>query len=72
MTEDYKKGYREGFYDGWFAGNKAAENLNKSSTGPISYPYTTSLVCYECGMEWKGAMGYVCSNQKCPVQPKVT
>lgn len=28
--------------------------------------------CWKCGLEWKGTMGYVCSNAACPIQPKVT
>ena len=28
--------------------------------------------CGECGMVFKGAMGYVCSNPRCPVFPVIT
>ena len=35
---------------------------------------TTSddVQCPKCKMVWKGAMGYVCPNNDCPIQPKVT
>lgn len=85
MNEDYRKGYRDGFEDGHKAGAASGRNLNLSQ--PISIPtvipdwnkaahpndyMTTNVVCSECGMEWKGAMGYVCYNPKCLIQPKVT
>lgn len=34
-------------------------------------PYP-STICPKCGMEWKGVMGYVCTNQPCPIQPSPT
>lgn len=34
--------------------------------------YWASTKCSKCGMEWKGAMGYVCPSTDCPIQPKVT
>lgn len=73
MNEDYRKGYRDGFEDGHKAGAASGRNLNPYSKPiPIPHPTTASVVCPECGMEWKGLMGYVCPNMKCPVQPKVT
>lgn len=30
------------------------------------------VTCAKCGMRWEGAMGYVCPDNHCPVQPKVT
>lgn len=34
--------------------------------------YDTATKCSKCGMEWKGVMGYVCSDMNCPVQMKIT
>lgn len=31
-----------------------------------------TIKCPKCGMGWKGAMGYSCPHNDCPVQPKVT
>jgi len=33
---------------------------------------SNSTVCAKCGIDWKGAMGYVCHYSDCPVQFKVT
>lgn len=32
----------------------------------------SSYICSKCGMDWKGVMGYVCGDSKCPVQIKAT
>lgn len=34
--------------------------------------YETEYECGECGMIFKGAMGYVCNNPCCPVFPVIT
>lgn len=34
--------------------------------------YETEYECGECGMTFRGAMGYVCSNPRCPVFPVIT
>jgi ribosomal protein L37E len=39
-------------------------------TSPVP-PELNKTVCSKCGMEWKGAMAYVCSSIDCPIQPKV-
>ena len=41
---------------------------------PTTPPYDPfpSTICPKCGMEWKGVMGYVCTNQPCPIQPSAT
>lgn len=63
QSDDYKRG--------WFDGYQAAKQQppNPSLPPPMAMPSTG---CYLCGLEFKGAMGYVCPNQRCPVQPKIT
>lgn len=45
---------------------------------PNSFPTIPTLTwpdktyCSKCGMNWSGAMGYVCNDQKCPIQLKTT
>jgi hypothetical protein len=34
--------------------------------------HMSSTKCGRCGMEWKGAMGYVCIQPGCPVQMQIT
>lgn len=34
--------------------------------------HETEYECEECGMVFKGAIGYVCSNPRCPVFPVIT
>jgi hypothetical protein len=31
-----------------------------------------SVKCVKCGMTWTGVMGYVCQDNDCPIQMKVT
>lgn len=38
-----------------------------SSIPPLKLSVTR---CSKCGMEWSGAMAYVCSDKDCPVQLK--
>lgn len=40
-------------------------------TTPVR-PRLNSTVCSKCGMEWKGVMGYACSDMNCPTQVRVT
>ncbi len=51
--------------------------LNRPLQPPpyIPNPVPTQLdstTCSTCGMLWSGAIGYVCLNQNCPIQMKVT
>lgn len=34
--------------------------------------WPNKVYCPKCGMEWSGVMGYVCMDQSCPIQMKVT
>jgi hypothetical protein len=47
-----------------------ANRSNYPTVSPSIPPIADGSVrCSKCGMVWKGVMGYVCSNQPCPVQP---
>lgn len=35
-------------------------------------PVDDGIECPKCKMKWKGVMGYVCPDNKCPIQPKAT
>ena len=46
------------------------QHLRSAKIQPPTQLDSTS--CSVCGMLWTGTMGYVCLNQNCPVQMKVT
>lgn len=51
--------------------------INRVTPVPPVYPINPDPLievtkCYKCGMEWKGVMGYVCSDMYCPVQVRTT
>jgi hypothetical protein len=67
MSDEYKKGYREGFDDGF----KSAERLLSRGVMPgPAQPFSGDYCgCQVCGMSWKdGPMGYVCSRSDCPTR----
>ena len=69
-TEEYKKGYREGFLDGFHA---ARDNESLMSPNiPTGKFATATLNCHKCGIRLDNAMGYVCPDNNCPTQFKVT
>ena len=48
--------------------------LERIMTQPPIEPYQAYgdiITCSKCGMVWKGTMGYVCTDLKCPVQMKM-
>lgn len=69
MSEDYKKGYRDGFLDGF----KAAKD-NPYMTQPAVPETPMPKSCTECGKSFVDSMGrfvmmgYVCPNTKCPTK----
>lgn len=70
MSEDYGKGFKDGF----LAGFEAGKNL---STPQIGWPSTTPNISYretcpKCGVRIDKPMGYVCSSPHCPTFPNVT
>lgn len=42
------------------------------TTPPTIPTWPDKVYCPKCGMEWSGVMGFVCADQKCPIQMKVT
>jgi prefoldin subunit 5 len=44
---------------------------NAPLVDPIELLDSNTKKCTKCGMVWKGAMGYVCTDLKCPVQMKM-
>lgn len=66
MSDDYAKGFKEGFKIGLEEG-KRNQNLNPV---PYTQPYVPlSLMkdkCPKCGITISGVMGYVCSSINCP------
>ena len=50
--------------------------LNELEPRPIDKvreePFEIINQCNVCGIEWKGLLAYSCSNNKCPIQPKIT
>lgn len=64
MSEEYKRGYRDGFADGWDQARFITPTL-----APTVQEHGT---CKVCGMKFTGAIGYVCSNLRCPSMPVAT
>ena len=64
MSEEYAKGYRQGFLDGF-------NQRTQQPAPPGQWPGTAPNICHKCGMNWSGAMGYVCPRQDCQIQPKI-
>ena len=54
------------------------EEINQwKNTRPVPVPLydpinNTDNRCSKCGIDWSGAIGYVCSDSNCPMQFKVT
>lgn len=67
MSDDYAKGFKDGFKIGLEEG-KRHQNLNPvPSLWPKSLPeYQSKDKCPKCGITISGVMGYVCSSINCP------
>lgn len=66
MNEDYKRGYREGFLDGYEASKKAPQYPIPTTPLPeIPIPKSWAP-CSVCGMNMVGPMLYCCMNPSCP------
>jgi hypothetical protein len=66
MSNDYAKGFKDGFAAGLEEGKKLATpkpNLN-------DFVFGSSTACKVCGKDWGqgGAWGYVCYNTNCPTR----
>lgn len=67
-TEEYKKGYREGFLDGFHAARD-----NESLMSPnIPTNDWKPFECSKCKITFSNMTGYVCPDNNCPTQLKVT
>lgn len=64
MSDEWKKGYSEGFSDGYM---KAYRELTDTKPIPWNQHMTTEWKgCRVCGMKWDKPMGYVCPRSDCP------
>ena len=78
MSEsDYERGYRQGFVDGFNKGKEETEKVGKgnpwdNAPWPLNPwaepPKWDPYRCPTCGIEFKGAWGWVCSHPKCPTR----
>jgi hypothetical protein len=65
MENDYQKGYRQGFLDGFHA----AENTEFPAVPSRPLPNKNAVGCVVCGMDFsKGVWGYVCPRSDCPTR----
>lgn len=64
MSEDYAKGFKDGFAAGLEEGKKLAPRDTVFQPGYLGMPNTCSV----CGRDGgnNGVWGYVCSHPKCP------
>ena len=67
-TEEYKKGYREGFLDGFHAA-RDNDSLMSPNIPTIEF---AAVNCQKCGIKFSNLTGYVCYVNDCPTQLKVT
>ena len=67
MSDDYAKGFKDGFKIGLEEG-KRHQNLNPvPSLWPTSLPeYQSKDKCPKCGITISGVMNYTCSSINCP------
>lgn len=66
MSEDYQKGFKDGFKIGLEEG-KRNQNLNPvPSYKPWPELNMLKETCPKCGIKISGVMGYVCTSPNCP------
>jgi hypothetical protein len=66
MSEDYQKGFKDGFIIGLEEG-KRNQNLNPvPSYKPWPEIGMMKETCPKCGIKISGVMGYVCTSPNCP------
>jgi hypothetical protein len=62
----------------WIVRYLLSSNQPTQPSPDIPNPFPTiptlsnKVYCPKCGMEWSGVMGYVCNDQRCPIQMKVS
>ena len=67
--DDYKKGFADGFKEGWEAALKQqSKTYHPSEMKPTPYELGAPWdpTCRVCGL--KGVMGYVCPRSDCPTR----
>jgi hypothetical protein len=67
-NDDYQRGYREGFLDGFHA---ARDNPSLMSPNVPTVKFA-ALNCQKCGIKFSNLTGYVCPDNHCPTQLKIT
>lgn len=67
-TSDYERGYREGFLDGF----QAARDNSSLMSPNIPTVDLTKLNCQKCGIKLSNMTGFVCPDNHCPSQLKIT
>jgi len=63
--------YKRGWYDGYQAAKREQPPINYPAIPMPSFPmpsYIPTNRCNTCGIEFKGAMGYVCNHPNCPTR----
>lgn len=70
MSNDYAKGFKDGFAAGLEEGKKLAPVISKNPTRLDDFVFGSSTACKVCGKDWGqgGAWGYVCYNTNCPTR----
>lgn len=63
-NDEYKRGYREGFQDGFHAA-RDNDSLMSPNIPTINWK---PLDCSLCGITFKNLTGFVCARNECPVQ----
>lgn len=65
MEDEYQKGYRQGFLDGFHAARDNQELMSPN----IPIPKNEYKGCHICGIDFtKAAWGYVCYQSNCPTR----
>lgn len=67
-NDEYQRGYREGYLDGFHA---ARDNPSLMSPN-IPTGKFAALNCQKCGIRLDNPTGYVCPDNNCPSQWKIT
>jgi hypothetical protein len=67
MSDDYKRGFRDGFDAGLEEGKKLSAPKIDWPKLPVYPDPHMNARCTVCGMDFsKGVWGYVCSHSRCP------
>lgn len=78
MSESKTQDYYRGYYDGFQDAKRSYENVKVNPNPPDigRWPVGPGIIeapeikCQQCGMMWRGVMGYVCPRMDCHIQPK--